>query len=114
LSLPFLPLYVGASRPLLSLGAFATGALGVGFCGTVPLLLTNLFEARLRARFVGLAYHVGAFFAAYVPLAIAGLARACRTSLATSLAIVAAVCELALVVLVVARLASPAPKETPA
>src|SRR5581483_5552924 len=70
LALPALPLYVGASRPLLGLGALLGGAVGVGFCGITPLLLTSLFPAEIRARAVGIAYHVGAFFAAFVPTGI--------------------------------------------
>ena len=101
--LPFVPLYVGAVPALLPLGAFAGGVLGVGFVGVVPMLLSDLFDAEVRARFIGLAYHVGAFFAALVPMAIAALASSAQISLGTSITIVAVACELALVVLVLAR-----------
>ena len=101
--LPFVPLYVGAVPSLLPLGAFAGGALGVGFVGVVPMLLSDLFDAEVRARFIGIAYHVGAFFAALVPLAIAALASSAKLSLATSITIVAVACELALVTLVLVR-----------
>ena len=101
--LPFVPLYVGAVPSLLWLGAFAGGALGVGFVGVVPMLLSDLFDAEVRARFIGIAYHVGAFFAALVPLAIAALASSAKLSLATSITIVAVACELALVALVLVR-----------
>jgi SHS family lactate transporter-like MFS transporter len=101
--LPFVPLYVGAVPSLLPLGAFAGGALGVGFVGVVPMLLSDLFDAEVRARFIGLAYHVGAFFAALVPMAIALLASSASLSLASSITIVAVACELALVLLVLLR-----------
>lgn len=103
LSIAILPLYVGAQPSLLAVGAFAGGAVGVGFCGVVPMLLTGLVDADIRARFVGIAYHVGALFAALVPMAIAALAKSQGTSLAAALAIVAAACEASLVVVVLAR-----------
>jgi MFS transporter, SHS family, lactate transporter len=102
-SIGTLPLYLGASPALLSLGAFLAGSLGVGFSGVVPLLLTDLVEARVRARFVGLVYHVGALAAAFVPIGIAWLAKLDGMSLALSLGIVAAGCECGLAALVIAR-----------
>ena len=105
-SLAILPLYVGGYPALLPIGAFAGGALGVGFCGVVPLLLTGLVDADVRARFVGVVYHVGALFAALVPMAIAALAEYGGLSLAASIGIVTAVCEAALAVLVLSRRAS--------
>lgn len=103
LFLPCAPLYVGASSTLLPLGAFLGGALGAGFCGVVPMLLTDLFDADVRARFTGLVYHVGAVLAAMVPIIAAGIARWRHTSLATSIAIVSVVCEAALALLVLSR-----------
>ena len=70
-SLPALPLYVGSVPALLGLGAFLGGGLAVGFTGVTPLFLTGLFPAEVRARAVGVVYHVGALFAAFVPTAIA-------------------------------------------
>ena len=74
-SIAFLPLYVGAVPALMPLGALAGGALGAGFCGVVPMLLTSLWGTEVRARFVGIVYHLGAFFAAFVPFGIAAMAR---------------------------------------
>lgn len=107
LSLPILPLYVGAVPGLLSIGAVLGGALGVGFCGVVPLLLTQLFQSEQRARLVGLAYHVGSALAAPVPLFIAWLARAAQMPLSRSIALVALSLELLLVLLVAARALRP-------
>ena len=68
-----MPLYVGAVPSLLALGAFLGGLFGAGYSGTTPLLLTSLFPAALRAKGVGLVYHLGAVPAAFVPMAIAAL-----------------------------------------
>ena len=73
LSVLALPLYVGIVPRLLGVGAFAGGALGAGFCGVVPMFLTGMFAAEVRARFVGIVYHVGAALAALVPPATAAL-----------------------------------------
>ncbi|HTE56224.1 MAG TPA: MFS transporter [Kofleriaceae bacterium] len=70
LMLPVLPLYVGALPSLLALGAFLGGVFGVGFAGVVPVFLTDMFPADVRARCVGIAYHVGAIMAAFVVPAI--------------------------------------------
>ena len=102
LSLAVLPLYVGASPQLLGLGAFLGGAIAVGFCGVTPLLLTELFPAEGRARLIGIAYHVGSFGAAFVPMLIAGLAEAGGLRLSRAIVLVAGVCELAIAALVLA------------
>ncbi|HEY8039831.1 MAG TPA: PHB depolymerase family esterase [Polyangiaceae bacterium] len=98
--LPLLALYLGVTPSLLPVGALAGGALGVGFCGVVPLLLTDLFDADVRARSIGVVYHVGAALAAMVPLAEASLAQYGGLSLRVSVGVVAGACEAALVVLV--------------
>lgn len=103
LMVPVMPLYVGAVPVLLPLGAFLGGAIGVGFCGVVPALLTGMFDADVRARAVGLVYHAGAFGAAFVPLGISALADATSLTLAGSIAVVAGILE---VVLALAFLAS--------
>jgi SHS family lactate transporter-like MFS transporter len=114
LSLPFLPLYVGAAPAFLGLGAVLGGALGAGFSGITPLFLTGLFPAELRARAVGIVYHAGAFAAAFVPTGLAALADH-GVPLATAIAVVAGVCEAGLVFLLLAprlfarRNAVPAP-----
>ncbi|MGH7297052.1 MAG: MFS transporter [Polyangiaceae bacterium] len=102
LSLLALPLYVGASHGLLPAGAFLGGALGAGFCGVVPLLLTGMFPPEVRARFVGIVYHAGAALAALVQTATAALAAWAHVSLAVSIALVAGSCELVLAIAVFA------------
>ena len=96
LMVPLLPLYVGIAPDLLLVGAFLGGAVGVGFCGVAPALLTGLFDADVRARAVGIVYHVGAFCASFVPLAITWLATNTQLTLAGAIAIVAGGCEVAL------------------
>ncbi len=103
LTLPALPLYLGYWPGLVSVGAFVGAALGVGFCGIVPMFLTGLFPPEVRARAVGLVYHIGAFGAAFVPTASAALAEQAGISLALSIGIFAGVSELALVVLMLAK-----------
>ena len=99
-SLAALPLYIGSVPELLGVGAFAGGALGVGFCGVVPLLLTGMFEPEVRARLVGIVYHLGAALAALVPTATAALATYAHLRLSVAVALVAGACELALAVVV--------------
>jgi SHS family lactate transporter-like MFS transporter len=103
LSVLALPLYVGLVPRLLGPGAFLGGALGVGFAGVVPMLLTGMFDARVRARYVGLVYHVGAALAALVPPATAALATRAHIRLGESVGVVAGACELCLVVVVLLR-----------
>jgi SHS family lactate transporter-like MFS transporter len=100
LSVLALPLYVGAVPGLLGVGAVGCGMLGAGFCGVTPLLLTRMFEADVRARMVGVVYHVGAALAALVPTATAALATYAHMRLGVAIAIVAGGCELALAVVV--------------
>jgi SHS family lactate transporter-like MFS transporter len=94
--LPLLPLYVGAVPGALHLGAFLGGAVGVGFCGTVPAMLTGLFPTAVRGRAVGIVYHAGAFAAAFVPLVVTALAEHTALGLPGAIALVAGVLELAL------------------
>jgi SHS family lactate transporter-like MFS transporter len=98
-SLPFLPLYVGAVPALIGVGAFFGGGLAVGFNGVTPLFLTGLFPAEVRARAVGVVYHVGALFAAFVPTAMAFLVQHAHVSLPRAILVVAVVCELGIVAL---------------
>jgi SHS family lactate transporter-like MFS transporter len=102
LGLLCVPLYVGAVPSALALGAFLGGALGVGFTGVTPMLLTGLFPAAGRARLVGLVYHLGALFAGFVPLFTARLA-ASGLGLQKAIFAVASVLEVSLVLLVVLR-----------
>jgi MFS transporter, SHS family, lactate transporter len=101
LSVFTLPLYVGMIPGGLGIGALACGTLGAGFCGVTPLLLTRMFEADVRARMVGVVYHVGAALAALVPTATAALAAFAHLRLGTAVVLVAGACELALAVVVI-------------
>jgi hypothetical protein len=58
----------------MPIGAFLGGALGVGYSGVTPVLTTSLFPAHVRARAIGVVYHVGALIAAFVPTLIPWLA----------------------------------------
>jgi SHS family lactate transporter-like MFS transporter len=98
LMVPLLPLYVGMAPGLLYVGAFLGGALGVGFCGVVPALLTGMFDATVRARAVGVVYHGGALCAAFVPFGVASLAEHTDLGLAGSIALIAGIFELALAI----------------
>jgi SHS family lactate transporter-like MFS transporter len=100
---PLLPLFVGLAPGLLELGAFAGGFVGVGFTGVVPLLLTGMFPPEVRARCVGIVYHVGAFFAAFVPPLVTALAEHGGLSLSASIAIVAGSFEILLAVSLLAQ-----------
>lgn len=98
-----IPLYtgvLGGSPSSLAIGAVLGGAIGCGACGATPLVLTDLFPAQVRARLVGLVYHVGACFAAFVPMATAAFAKKTHTSLGVSITLIAGACELAVVLLV--------------
>ena len=54
-----------------------------------PLFLTELFPAEVRARAVGVVYHVGALFAAFVPTAMAFLVQHAHVALPRAILIVA-------------------------
>jgi SHS family lactate transporter-like MFS transporter len=90
LLLPAIPLYVGAAPGLLWLGAALAGALGAGISGVTPMLLTALFPASIRARAVGIVYHVGALLAAATPTLVAALAGDGRMPLSRAMALVVA------------------------
>lgn len=109
LAIPALPLYVGAIPGTLGIGAFLGGALGVGFTGVVPLVLTDLFPAEVRARAVGIAYHAGAMVAAFVAPGIPALAAAGGWTMGTSISVVAGIFlfTLAAAVLVAGRAVAP-------
>ncbi len=105
LALLAVPVYTGlafSGSTALAIGAFLGGAIGTSFCGATPVVLTDLFPAAIRARLVGLVYHIGAFFAAFVPMAIASLAKRGMT-LSKATTFVAILCELAVVLLVAGR-----------
>lgn len=94
------PLYVGWNMELLMLGAFLGGVFGAGYSGTTPLLLTSLFPDHLRAKSVGLVYHLGALPAAFVPMFVAWLVERHGLSLSMSMGLVIAFSVLALATLV--------------
>ncbi len=88
LMVPALPLYVGWVPGLLGVGAFLGGALGVGYSGVTPVLLTSMFPEHVRARAVGAVYHAGALVAAFVPTVIAVLSEQTSLGLPASIALV--------------------------
>ena len=94
--IPVLPLYVGAVSGGLGIGAVLAGMLGVGFCGITPMLLTEMFPVEVRARCVGLAYHIGAIAAALVVLLIPALYEQNVLGLGVAITVVTAVLELSL------------------
>ena len=89
LMIPALPLFLGQVDGLSWLGAVLGGALGVGYSGVTPVLLTGLFDDRVRARAIGLVYHVGALFAAFTPSLIPWLSSRTGLSLAGAMSIAA-------------------------
>lgn len=88
--LPALPLYVGAAPNWLWAGAVLAGATGAGISGVTPLLLTSLFAANVRARAVGIVYHVGALLAAGTPTLVAWLSAGGGQPLGQAIALVVA------------------------
>ncbi len=94
------PLYVGAVPGLLALGAFLGGLFGAGYSGTTPLLLTSLFPDHLRAKAVGIVYHLGAVPAAFVPMSIAAMSEKAGLSLGLSISLVVVASVLGLAALV--------------
>ncbi len=84
LMVPALPLFVGHVDGGMTIGAFLGGALGVGYSGVTPVLTTSLFPAHVRARAIGIVYHVGALIAAFVPTLIPWLSAQTGMSLAAT------------------------------
>jgi SHS family lactate transporter-like MFS transporter len=107
LVIPLLPLYVGVVPSALWAGSLLAGLIGIGWCGIVPLYLTGLFSPEVRARAVGIAYHVGACVAALIPWLTAVLKGALAPHTAHPWAwaifLIAAACELCLAVLLLAQ-----------
>lgn len=88
LMVPALPLFVGLSPGYMLVGAFLGGALGVGYSGVTPVLTTSLFPAHVRARAIGVIYHVGALLAAFVPTLVPWLVSTTGMSLAETVMLV--------------------------
>jgi SHS family lactate transporter-like MFS transporter len=116
LMVPALPLYVGWAPGGIALvvGALLGGALGVGYSGVTPVLTTSLFPEHVRARAIGIVYHVGAFVAAFVPTLIPWIVAQTGCHLSTAIVVV---CGGSLLVMSAAILAfrgdiseSPAPR----
>ncbi len=103
LVLPALPLYVGSVDHLLGLGAFLGGALGAGYAGVTPLLLNTLFPAEIRARAMGIVYHVGAFAAAFVPMTMADITESNGIPFSKTIAIGVGIFQVALAGLILFR-----------
>ena len=103
LCVPALPLYVGHVEGAIALGAFLVGFTGGGYSGVTPMLLTGLFPAEVRARAVGIVYHVGAFGAAFVPMTIAAISAETGWGLSTTIMIAVAIFQCMLVGLLLAQ-----------
>jgi SHS family lactate transporter-like MFS transporter len=88
LTLVVLPVYVGWVPGKLEIGAFFGGMFGGGTAGVMPLLLTSMFPARIRARAAGFVFHIGACFAAFAPTLIAYLAEHQGLTFSQSIALV--------------------------
>src|SRR5262249_36286450 len=85
---PALPLFVGSSPSMMWVGAILGGMLGVGYSGVTPVLTTSLFPAHVRARAIGIVYHVGALLAAFTPTMIPWIVKTAHVSLATTVMVV--------------------------
>ncbi|MBK9036536.1 MAG: MFS transporter [Myxococcales bacterium] len=88
LMVPALPLFVGAYPGLVTVGAVLGGLLGAGYSGVTPVLVTSLFPEHVRARAIGLVYHLGALLAAFVPWGIPALAARMDWKLSTAVEVV--------------------------
>jgi SHS family lactate transporter-like MFS transporter len=116
LMIPALPLYVGWAPGGLALavGAVLGGALGVGYSGVTPVLTTSLFPEHVRARAIGIVYHVGAFVAAFVPSLIPWLVTQTGWHLSTAIVAVCGGSLLAMCAAIVAFRGAIAPAEVSA
>jgi SHS family lactate transporter-like MFS transporter len=116
LMIPALPLYVGWAHGVapLAIGAVLGGALGVGYSGVTPVLTTSLFPEHVRARAIGIVYHVGAFVAAFVPSLIPQIVSATGWRLSTAIIVVCGGSLLAMCAAILAFRGDIAPPEAPA
>ncbi len=103
LTLVVLPIYVGWVPGHLDVGAFFGGMFGGGYAGVMPLLLTSMFPARVRARAIGFVFHIGACFAAFAPTLIAYLAEHQGFTFGHSIGLVTGALQLTLVVALLLR-----------
>jgi SHS family lactate transporter-like MFS transporter len=102
LGIPVVYLYVGKVPDLLWLGALLTGAIAIGWSGVTPALLTGMYPSRVRALCTGVTYHAGAFCSALVPTVGVALIKA-GLSRPDMILVMTAVCEVGLVIFLVAR-----------
>jgi SHS family lactate transporter-like MFS transporter len=102
-TLVVLPVYVGWVPGQLGVGAFFGGMFGGGYAGVMPILLTSMFPAHVRARAVGFVFHIGACFAAFAPTLIAHLAERYGLTFAQSIAVVTGGLQLTLAIALVFR-----------
>jgi SHS family lactate transporter-like MFS transporter len=116
LMVPALPLYVGWAPGALPLaiGAVLGGAFGVGYSGVTPVLTTSLFPEHVRARAIGLVYHVGAFVAAFVPSMIPWVVARTGWHLSTAIVLVVGGALIAMSAAIIALRGYIAPSEAPA
>jgi SHS family lactate transporter-like MFS transporter len=110
--LPVLPFYTGLAPGWLDLAAVLAGALGAGISGVTPMLLTQLFPARARARSVAVVYHVGALLAAVTAPLIAMLAERGGLGLARSITFVSGASAVLMVGTLLLRPRGAVPEET--
>jgi SHS family lactate transporter-like MFS transporter len=103
LTILVLPVYVGWVPGYMGVGAFFGGMFGGGCSGVMPLLMTSMFPAHVRARAAGFVFHIGACFAAFAPTLIADLAEHHGLTFAQSIAFVTGGLELVLVVALIFR-----------
>lgn len=107
-----LPLFVGAVDGMVYAGAFLGGMLGAGYSGVTPMLLTSMFRPDVRARSVGIVYHLGALPASLVPPAIAYLFEQAGFSKPQAVGIVAGAMLLCLATSIVIAMAKIRPAAT--
>jgi SHS family lactate transporter-like MFS transporter len=96
LMVPAVPLFVGWVPGWTWIGAVLGGALGAGYSGVTPALVTQIFDDRVRARAIGFVYHAGALIAAFVPTAIPLLSEHTNIPLSGAIAIVVSIGLLAM------------------
>jgi SHS family lactate transporter-like MFS transporter len=99
---PALALFVGFIPNGLWVGAFLGGALGAGYSGVTPVLTTSLFPSHVRARAIGVVYHVGALLAAFTPWLTQELVANTSLDLSTAIALVVGIGLVAMILAILA------------
>jgi SHS family lactate transporter-like MFS transporter len=103
ITIPILPVYVGWVPGHLGVGAFFGGMFGGGYAGVMPIMLTSMFPAAVRARSIGFVFHIGACFAAFAPTLIAHLAERRGLTFAQSIVLVTGGLQLTLAIALLLR-----------